>query len=145
MGATHASPYALTRSVPSPMIGTESTKLRQRSSELARLCESAAPHHIVVALLDAITHRRLAITATPTSGTRTAKYGGNAARRSGGISTRIPSALTFTMPDGRALAVTTGDDIVQDDAMRVLSIVDVASGQVVTSVPYAGLADWSRQ
>ena len=80
------------------MSGTESTNARHRSSELARLCDSAAPHHRVAAFFDGIVQRRLAITATPTIGTRTAKNGGSADRESRGISSRSPSLLTLTIP-----------------------------------------------
>jgi hypothetical protein len=43
-------------------------------------------------------------------------------------------------PDGRALAVATGTD-----KAHQLSIVDVSSGKVMTTVPGGGRADWSRQ
>jgi len=52
-------------------------------------------------------------------------------------------ALSWS-PDGRALAVATGKQFARDGTGQRLSIVDVASGQVVTSVPGAGRADWSR-
>ncbi len=48
-------------------------------------------------------------------------------------------------PDGRALAVARRLSSRRDDTGRSLSVVDIASGQVVTSVPGAGRADWSRQ
>ncbi len=48
-------------------------------------------------------------------------------------------------PDGRALAVARRLSSSRDDTGRSLSVVDIASGQIVTSVPGAGRADWSRQ
>jgi len=50
-----------------------STKDRHASSELARLCDNAAPHHTVDWCDEDIVHILCAMIATPTSGTRTAK------------------------------------------------------------------------
>jgi len=48
-------------------------------------------------------------------------------------------------PDGRALAVATGQQFSPNGTGRTLSVVDIASSQVITTVPGAGRADWSRQ
>src|SRR5580765_3778342 len=86
-----------------PTIGTVSTKDRQASSALEGLQDNAAPHHIVEASFDLdIAQRRLAMTATPTSGIRTPKNGGGR-RLVRGNSRRNPSALTSMMAAGSLL------------------------------------------
>src|SRR4029453_19397510 len=102
---TEAGSYGFTTMPAAPTTGTVSTNARHAWWMLARFWESEPPYQIDDPRLDGVcVHILCTVTATPTSGTRTVKYGGSAERPSRAISSRRPSALTSTMCEGTPLA-----------------------------------------